>query len=150
MTSAEVSLDDGEVRVSLEEDNRLRLDRLRQVIRDQGFTPRQAEIEAEGIIDRADGGLLFRTPDGAVVLEVSGEPALEDDLELLVGEVVLLRGRVEEPAWGRVHVISVEPASSPTLTAASVPTRSWSREASLRVDLQPLNAPSVTSVPAGR
>lgn len=114
MTSAEVSLEDGEVRVSLEEDNRVRIDRLRQVVRDQGFSPRQAEIEAKGLIDRADGGLLFHTPDGAVVLEVSGKPAVQDELERRVGEAVLLRGRVEEPAWGQLHVTSVEPASSPT------------------------------------
>lgn len=112
MASAEVSLEDGEVRVSLEPDNRLRLDRLRQVIRDQGFSPRQAEIEARGLIDRSEGGLLFRTPDGSVVLEVSAESALRADLEGRVDEVVLLRGRVEEPAWGRVHVTSVEPAGS--------------------------------------
>lgn len=35
---------DGEVVAALDEDNHVRLDRLRQVIRDQGFTPRGAPV----------------------------------------------------------------------------------------------------------
>lgn len=107
MTSAEVSLNAGAVVVALEEDNHVRLDRLRQVIRDQGFTPRGAEIRARGVVEPRDGRLVFRTPEGEVVLEVVGESEVMEALEARVGERIVVQGRVEEAAQGRIQVSSI-------------------------------------------
>lgn len=106
VTSAEVSLNDGEVVVALEEENHVRLDRLRQIIRDQGFTPRGAEIRARGVVERRDGRLLFRTPEGEVVLEVAPESeALA--AEERAGEELVVRGHIGEDAAGRIRIVEV-------------------------------------------
>lgn len=109
VTSAEVSLNDGEVVVALEEDNHVRLDRLRQIIRDQGFTPREADIRVRGVVERRDGRLLFRTPEGQVVLEVVGEPDVLRSVESQVGDRVVVEARVDEESAGRMHVTAVIP-----------------------------------------
>lgn len=107
MTSAEVSLNDGEVVVALDEDNHVRLDRLRQVIRDQGFTPRGAEIRARGVAERRDVGLVFRTPEGEVVLEVVGQAEVMESIEARLGERIVVQGRIEAEAPGRIRVSSI-------------------------------------------
>lgn len=107
VTSAEVSLNDGEVVVALEEENHVRLDRLRQMIRDQGFTPRGAEIRARGVVERRDGRLLFRTPEGEVVLEVAPESEALDAAEERAGEELVIRGHVGEDAAGRIRIVEV-------------------------------------------
>ncbi len=107
VTSAEVSLNDGEVVVVLKEDNQVRLDRLRQIIRDQGFTPREADIRARGVVERRDGRLVFRTTEGQVVLEVVGEPDVMASVERRVGDRIVVEARVEEESAGRMRVTSV-------------------------------------------
>ena len=107
VTSAEVSLNEGEVVVSLEEDNHVRLDRLRQVIRDQGFTPREAEIRARGVIERRGDRLWFRTPEGEIVLEVDGEPDTMASMERSIGEWTVIEGRIEPEAPRRMWVTSL-------------------------------------------
>lgn len=110
MASAEVSLNDGQVVLTLEEDNHVRLDRLRQVVRDQGFTPREAEIRARGVVDRRDTRLLFRTPEGEIVLEVEGEPAVLEALDGRLGETVVVTGRVDQEATGRIRITGITPS----------------------------------------
>lgn len=107
VTSAEVSLNEGLVVVGLEEENHVRLDRLRQVIRDQGFTPREAEIRARGVVERRDGRLVFRTAEGEVVLEVVGEAKVMDAVEDGIGERIVVHGHVDEVAPGSVRVVEV-------------------------------------------
>ena len=107
VTSAEVSLNDGEVVVALNEDNQVRLDRLRQIIRDQGFTPREADIRVRGVVERRDGRLLFRTPEGQVVLEVVGEPDVIRRVEGRIGDPVVVEARVEEESAGQMRVTSI-------------------------------------------
>ena len=107
VVSAEVSLNDGHVAVALEEDNHVRLDRLREVIRDQGFTPREATLRARGIVERRDGGLVFRTPDGEIVLEVEGGPDVMATVEGRLGESLVLSGRVDEAAPRTLRVTGV-------------------------------------------
>jgi len=109
VTSADVSLNDGEVVVSLREENDVRLDSLRRIIRDQGFTPREADIRARGVVERRDGRLLFRTPEGQVVLEVAGEPESMAAVEGHLGEFLVVRGEVDGEAPGRIRITSVTP-----------------------------------------
>ena len=107
VASAEVSLNDGQVVVTLEEDNHVRLDRLRQVVRDQGFTPREAEIRARGVVERRDDRLLFRTPAGEIVLEVEGETEVLAALEGRLGETLVVAGRIGPEATRRIRVTGI-------------------------------------------
>lgn len=107
VTSAEVSLNEGQVVVTLDEDNHVRLDRLRQVIRDQGFTPREAEIRARGVVERRDGRLLFRTLEGEIVLDVEGEPKVLAAVERRLGETLVVAGRLDQEATRRIWVTGI-------------------------------------------
>ena len=140
VTSAEVSLNEGEVVVALEGENHVRLDRLRQVIRDQGFTPREAEIRARGVVERRDGRLFFRTPEGEVVLEVIGDPVALEAAEGRVGQPVVVRGHVDEGAFGRIRVVEVAaavgmrrvPTRSGAVASPPASRTSWTRDSSGR------------------
>ena len=108
VASAEVSLEEGEVTVALEEGNQVRLDALRQVIRNQGFTPRDADIRARGVVERRGDRFLFRTPGGEVVLDVDADPSVVPALEERAGRPLVVQGRVEEGST-RIRVTSVTP-----------------------------------------
>ena len=82
-------------------------DRLRRVIRDQGFTPREAEIRAWGILERRDDRLLFRTVEGEIVLDVEGEPEVLAATEGRLGETLVVAGRIDQEAPRRMWLTRI-------------------------------------------
>lgn len=107
--SAEVSLNDGEVVVVLDEANQLRLDRLREVIRDQGFTPREADIRARGVVERREGRFVFRLPGDGVAFEVEGEPDVLESLEGRLAERLVVEARIDQDVADRMWITGVDP-----------------------------------------
>ncbi|NNF26956.1 MAG: heavy-metal-associated domain-containing protein [Gemmatimonadetes bacterium] len=108
VNSAEVSLNDGEVLVALDEENHVQLERLREVIRDQGFTPREADIRARGTVEAGEGRLVFRIPDNDKVVVLEGEPQVLESLEGRKGEPLVLEARVEHNTTDRMWITAVE------------------------------------------
>jgi copper chaperone CopZ len=51
----EVTLADGQARIELEPGNRVTVEQIRSLVRDQGFTPKQARLRVRGRIAVSDG-----------------------------------------------------------------------------------------------
>lgn len=108
VTEATVSLEDGEVRIALAENNGLSLDRLRSVIRDQGFTPRDADIQVRGVPTREEDGWSFRVPGTEVRHRVVAGPDVVSMLRAREGELTVVRARMDEGEEGVLRILSVE------------------------------------------
>ncbi len=108
---AEVSLNEGFVDVRLQPDNELTVQRLRAVIREQGFSPRAAVVRVRGTLERRGGEFVLITPawDAPLVLELGTR--LQSTLPQ-AGELVVLDGHVaadeDDAGTGRLRVTAVQ------------------------------------------
>lgn len=108
VTEAAVSLNEGEVVIELAEANDVTLERLRDAIRDQGFTPREADVRLGGTAESREGGWFFLVPESEVRYRILADPEIREILERREGQSVVVRGRVGEETPGRIEVTSVE------------------------------------------
>lgn len=94
--SVHVSLNDGYAQIVLAPDNQVTVERVRAVIRDNGFTPREARVVVRGRVTHRDRLLVLETPAG----ETFGLAATEVTLQRLraAADDVTLRGTVTETA----------------------------------------------------
>lgn len=93
---AEVSLNEGTVRVALTTDNRITMAQLRTAIRAQGFTPRAATLTLSARVERTDDGFrAIAGPTGASYTLVAG-PSITVLLAHSVGNTVVLEGEVPQ------------------------------------------------------
>jgi len=100
--AVEVSLNEGRVRVRLKPGNRVDLERLRQVVADQGFTPREARVTVRGTLETVDGQRVFRVVGPETVYAVRGS-----DLGKSLRGVLTVQGVVGVPQKGRRPVLDI-------------------------------------------
>lgn len=110
VAGAEVSLNDGRVAIRLDDPNRVSLAAVRETIRKQGFTPRDATVVVRGIARRNGGGLELRVPGSGDVYQLSGDSREVAEVEASGGGSVLLRGVVSEAEPGRLRILADEGA----------------------------------------
>ena len=108
VTDATVSLNDGEAVISLEDPNEVSLAHLRDVIRNQGFTPKEAEVRVRAVVREGERGLVLELPGSGEAFEAEGEAADLARLEARREKPVVVRGRVGKDALDRIQVTSVE------------------------------------------
>jgi hypothetical protein len=112
-----VSVEDGLARLDLQPDNRLSLARLRHLIEESGFAPREAVVTARAEV-QVTGGRLRVTISGVDetfdVEPAAGAAAVVARLKQQAGRRVVIRATVPPPAPGRatpiLRVTSAEPA----------------------------------------
>lgn len=72
--SVDVSLNGGLAVIRLAPENRVSVDQLRDAIRRNGFTPRDAEVRVTGKVVERDGRLALAVPGQAVPFLISDHP----------------------------------------------------------------------------
>ena len=92
--SAEVSLNEGRVHVQLASENSVTIARLRRVIRDQGFSPRDATLTLTARIEIRGGGLVAIVPGSGVTYTVTAGGEVRPRLSEAAGGTVVLEGEV--------------------------------------------------------
>lgn len=91
--SVHVSLNDGYADIALGLQNAITVEQVRQVIRKNGFSPRQARVRVRGIVTQRDSTFLLMLPSGAsFALFGTGEPI--ERIEAMVGSPVTIDGEV--------------------------------------------------------
>lgn len=95
---AEVSLNDGIVRVAFRSGNRVTLARLRKAIRDQGFSPKEATVTVSARVERIDDGFRAIVGSTDVSYALLTEPEIAGQLARSVGRTVILEGTVPQDA----------------------------------------------------
>jgi len=113
VSRAVVSLEKGSVVVTLAEDNRVTLARLGQVIRDQGFTPREAEVRVRGVALREDGAWWFQVSGSGVRYAAEGSEGVIERLGAAAGAEVIVRGRVPVGEEATLRIVTVEGEPDP-------------------------------------
>lgn len=104
VSDAEVSLEEGWVRIALEPHNTLTVAAIRETIRDQGFSPRDAEVRVAARVEESETGLVSRTP--ALTFRTVAADDVLARLRSAIGTVVVLTGRVpgDEGAGGPLEL----------------------------------------------
>jgi copper chaperone CopZ len=99
--SVKVSLKEGVATIQLAPDNRVKLSRIREAIRSNGFTAREAEVQVAGSLVRRGEVLLLVVPgtDDVFVLEdAPGAPGVVAELRRRDASVrLVLTGQVPGP-----------------------------------------------------
>lgn len=94
VTGAEVSLEDGLVVIGLERENDVAIADVRKAIRDQGFSPRAADVRVAGRLEARGDGLALRVPGPGTVYAVTAAEEMIARLRAEIGEDVLLSGNI--------------------------------------------------------
>lgn len=96
VTTADVSLNEGLARLELAPDNTVTPERVWQIVRSNGFTPRSAEVLVAGTVVERAGETRLQVPghDQTYVLVVDASAGLE---RWPRGDSVVIRGSIAEP-----------------------------------------------------
>ena len=94
--SVKASLNEGRVCVHLKPGNSIRLEQLRMVVNEQGFTPKEARIKAVGDLTSSNAKLLFKVSGTNELYEVVPTPHL--DLKNQLGTDLVVAGLIAVPA----------------------------------------------------
>lgn len=112
---ATVSLNDGYAAVTLAPDNAVTLDKIRQVVRENGFTPKDATVVVTGTLAHADDDQLTLTTatDHEYALSAApGEVAAWKQVESLPsGTRVEIKAHLNEGETRELSVLRVKPKS---------------------------------------
>ncbi len=101
--SVEVSLNRGVVVIRLKPENRVTLAGIRDAIRENGFTPKEAEVRARGTVLDDSGHLALAMPGIHVAFRLAADSlasGIIDELHRVRGQDVTIDGRVPETARG--------------------------------------------------
>ena len=109
--------------VTFESDNRVTVERVRNVIRDNGFTPKAAEVRLRGTLVSDSGALVVQQPGVGTTMRLAAHPDAPAMLERIgnagAGATVVIEGVVPETAKGsqgpdvlQVRSFSLPPARS--------------------------------------
>jgi copper chaperone CopZ len=96
VTDAEVSLNEGRVRVDFAHDNRVTLAQLRSTIRDQGFSPREATLTLSAPIEERSGAMVAVLPGSGTTLTLVPKGSVRGRLAAAAGTTATLTGRLGE------------------------------------------------------
>lgn len=120
VASVEVSLNEGLAVIRLEPANRVALGRIREVIRSNGFAPKEAVIRVSGILVEREEGLALSVSGPDEVYLLAGSPAYPQALtrlrdSSLLGKQLTVEGRVpgETGTEGRPLTLEVHGSSVP-------------------------------------
>lgn len=109
---ATVSLNDGYAAVTLAPDNTVTLEKIRQVIKENGFTPKDASVVVNGTIERGEGDQLVLATSADQVFALSAAPdkkALLQELQVLpTGSPVEIEADLAEGNASRLSVLLVK------------------------------------------
>ena len=101
--SVAVSLNRGLVFIRLRANNRVTLEQVREVIRQGGFTPKDAQVRVRGTVVPDSGHLTLALPGIGVAFRLVADaqpPGVIGALDAARGHVVIVEGRVPETARG--------------------------------------------------
>ena len=96
--SVEMSLNEGRAAIRLAAENGVALSAIRRTVEQQGFTPREAIVEAAVRVFVQHGRLRLQVPGADEIYDVSSSG--ESGLETEIGSVVLITGRIPVPKGG--------------------------------------------------
>ena len=106
VAKVEVSLNAGDANIRLEPTNRVSVEQIREAIRKNGFTPKEAEVTVVGKLVERGGRLVLEVSGPNVTLALSGPRAGE--LQAMAGTVVVLGGLVPEAPPGSKAPLTLE------------------------------------------
>ena len=105
VTGANVSLEEGLVTVLVRPDTRLTIAGLRKAIRDQGFSPRAADVWVSGRISSKDDGFTLSVPGSGITYATLANEVVLGQLRDAAGRDVLLEGRIAEDEDGTTPTV---------------------------------------------
>ncbi|MCI0432246.1 MAG: hypothetical protein L0271_01160 [Gemmatimonadetes bacterium] len=94
VADVEVKLNEGVAIVRLAPENRVSLAQVRRVIREKGFTPKDAELRAKGRVETRGDGLVLVVPGAAGVWTLAADASMRARLMERAGQLVDIAGRV--------------------------------------------------------
>lgn len=93
--SAEVSLNEGRVRVRFAPETGVTIAELRRTIRNQGFSPQEATLTVSARMERRNGAMVAVVPGSGASYIVAAEADVQTRLSAAAGSEVVLEGRIE-------------------------------------------------------
>lgn len=109
---ASVSLNDGYALLELKPDNTVTLELIRRVIRENGFTPKDATIVISGTLTRADNQLVLASGASqkfSLVASPGAQPAWQQLQTLPQSATVQIEALAGESDTTRLSVLTVQP-----------------------------------------
>ena len=97
----EVSLNQGLARIRFKPGNTVRLEAVRALVENNGFTPKEARVALRGELALIDGKLQLKVTGLDLSYELEADPKAaktEAELNQQVGKTLLLEGRIPPPA----------------------------------------------------
>lgn len=111
--NASVSLNDGYASLTLAPDNTVTMEKIRQVVEENGFTPKDATVVIIGTVERDNGDqwVLKTSADQVYALNpASGNKALRRKLQALpAGSLAEIKGHLAESGARDLTVLAVSP-----------------------------------------
>lgn len=113
VASVDVSLNQGLAVIRLKPDNQVDLERLREAIRDNGFTPKDADVWVAGRVIERDGRPALRVPGQEHPLLLADHPdgrgKVDELLKVARDQAVVVEGRVSasRPTEDRPPVLEI-------------------------------------------
>ena len=112
--SVAVSLNDGYADIVLASQNAVTVERIREAIHRNGFTPREARVRVSGTVVRQGEQLLLEVPGSATAFRLAGSPeALERLAHAAGGSPMTLDGTVPESQHGNKTPLLLRVADRP-------------------------------------
>jgi copper chaperone CopZ len=110
---ATVSLNEGYAAVTLAPDNTVTLEKIHQIIQDNGFTPKDATVVVSGAVARGNDDQLLLTTGGGqeyALVAASDRQSVQQELSALPdGAAVEIKAHVREGETSELSVLAVQP-----------------------------------------
>jgi len=118
--SATLSLNEGRAIIQLQPGNRVTMVQIRQSVRRNGFTPRQAAVRARADVVARGGALQLKISGTNETYDLAGVPqadGVQQELKRHMGNTVVIEGIVPPPSDPKatpvIRVNSVKPVAGP-------------------------------------
>lgn len=115
--SAKVSLNEGRATIKLKPGNSIRLEQIRKVVNEQGFTPKDAKVRAVGDLTGTDGRLQFKVGGSNEVFPVMETPHADwqkhaGAKNVMIAGIIAAPPTEKEPGMIQITQVSKESAST--------------------------------------
>jgi len=104
----DVSLNDGVAIIRLAAGNEVTVAQVRRMIRDKGFTPKDAQLRLRGRVEAREGGFVLLMPGPDRSYRLSADPTLLSRLREAAGLDVVIEGRMPQDGAGDVSPSMLE------------------------------------------